>query len=139
MIGAAGWLKTFSPVTAAKWFSPHPILVTHTVGLKSVRPNSVGGIISGVDDSDSLGPFPRIPYPQTKTSPLSDAQREEKLLFQMVKPLSLDEGKRLRRPRVVICGSTRAADGFILYSRPSKGFSNTRSCGHVTGLTTKLF
>lgn len=51
----------FSPVTAAKWFRPQLILRTHTDGLKSERPNSVGGIISGVDDSERFGPFPRMP------------------------------------------------------------------------------
>lgn len=76
---AEGRLKSFSPVTAAKWLSPHLILVTATEGLNSDRPNSVDGIISGVDDSESLGPFPRIPYPQTNTSPLSDTERQ--LLF----------------------------------------------------------
>lgn len=81
---AEGRLKSFSPVTAAKWLSPHLILVTATEGLNSDRPNSVDGIISGVDDSDSLGPFPRIPYPQTNTSPLSDRQTVA-FSFQMLK------------------------------------------------------
>lgn len=49
------------PVTAAKWLRPHLILDTTPEGLNSDRPNSVGGIISGVEDSDSLGPFPRMP------------------------------------------------------------------------------
>lgn len=49
------------PVTAAKWLRPHLILETTPEGLNSDRPNSVGGIISGVEDSDSLGPFPRMP------------------------------------------------------------------------------
>lgn len=64
--------QTPSPVTAAKWLRPHLIRVTAPEGLNSERPNSVGGILSGVDDSDSLGPFPRMPYPQTNTSPSSD-------------------------------------------------------------------
>lgn len=64
-----------SPVTAAKWLRPHLILVTATDGLNSDFPNSEEGIISGVDDSDSFGPFPRMPKPHTNTSPLSEKKK----------------------------------------------------------------
>lgn len=58
--GAAAGL-VLSPVTAAKWLRPHLIPVTTPEGLNSDRPNTVGGIISGLEDSDRFGPFPRMP------------------------------------------------------------------------------
>lgn len=60
-----------SPVMAAKWLSPQRMWATFTVGLNSDFPKSVAGTLSGISDSARLGPFPRIPYPHTNTSPCS--------------------------------------------------------------------
>lgn len=78
-------LKPFLPVTAAKWLRPHLILVTATDGLNSVSPNSVEGIFSGTEDSDKFGPFPRMPYPQTNTSPFSEKDADTQIYADMVK------------------------------------------------------
>ncbi len=44
---------------------------TFTVGLNFDLPKNVSGTLSGIADSESFGPFPRIPKPQTNTSPSS--------------------------------------------------------------------
>lgn len=59
------------PVIAAKWLRPQRIDETFTVELNSDLPNNVAGILSGIADSERFGPFPRIPKPQTNTSPSS--------------------------------------------------------------------
>lgn len=61
----------FLPVTAAKWLSPQRMDETFTLGLNSDLPKNVAGTLSGTADSESFGPFPRIPKPQTNTSPSS--------------------------------------------------------------------
>ncbi len=44
---------------------------TFTVGLNFDLPKNVAGTLSGIADSERFGPFPRIPKPQTNTSPSS--------------------------------------------------------------------
>jgi len=51
---------------------------TLTLGLNSDLPKNVAGTLSGTADSESFGPFPRIPKPQTNTSPSSTEAKNTK-------------------------------------------------------------
>ena len=74
----APWKNTyelFLLVKATKWWSPHTTSMTWTSGSNSLQPNNGDGINSGNAADSSAGPLPRIPYPHTYSSPLSEKTR----------------------------------------------------------------
>lgn len=104
------------PVMAAKWLSPQRMDETFTVGLNSDLPKNVAGTLSGIADSESFGPFPRIPKPQTNTSPSST----EIGLFNLIHKHCKE--KIIQRSN--LCFST------VKYSNIIINYDNDKPCNH---------